>query len=805
MIFVKIYRFFTRHRILLYTLMVLSSAVFVFFGLKAKFEEDLLKLLPSSDRSEYEVVFGNLKIKDKTFIQMTGAAPEVMVGYVDELMDSVLADDRGIANTLYRLEPDMAFNALDFAMTHVPSFVDTSLYARFDSAIAHADETMAGNHDLIMNDEDGTLTEMVTTDPLNLREVLMPDLSSGMGFTIIDGHLFSADSTVALIFLSPAFQSFNSQEATKLVAHINHCINTFQKAHPDVEVLMHGNIVKSDGNSRTMKRDIFLTVGISLLIVLTVLAFSFKSFSIIWQNMLPVIYGTFFALACMYWLQGGMSLMALGVGSVVLGVALSYCLHVIIHQRFVGGVEQMLTEEAKPVFLGCLTTVGAFLGLLFTQSDLLKDFGLFSTFALVGNTFFALVFLPHLLREEDMRVNEKSFKLIDKINNYPYDRNPYVIIGLCAIILVGFVFSGKVLFDNDLQHVGYESDALHKSERLYSEKNDNGGVQQYYAAMAPTPEEALDANKALSEKLDSLRRAGDVISYTPVASMLFHSEAEQQRRIEAWQRYWTPEKVNQAMAAVRAAAAKNELSPDIFLPFQAMVEAEYEPGNLYESGVIPDGLLCNFIEECDGMYLVFNTTQQKKEMIKANGDEVSALPHTLVIDPFYYADNMVTMIHTDFNTTLLISSIFVLVVLLLSFKDLVIALIAFLPMFLSWYVVQGWMAILGLPFNLINIVVSTFIFGIGVDYSIFVMQGLIAGYRNGDDKLLKYHKVAVSFSAFVLIVAMVSMILAVHPTITSIGQSTTIGMLSTILITYVLQPLLFRWVMKIPFMQRRIR
>ena len=102
--------------------------------------------------------------------------------------------------------------------------------------------------------------------------------------------------------------------------------------------------------------------------------------------------------------------MALGIGSVVLGVAISYCLHVIVHQRFVRSVEQMLAEEAKPVCLGCLTTVGAFLGLLFTQSELLKDFGLFATFALVGSTFFALIFLPHFLREEDVKRNELVFK-----------------------------------------------------------------------------------------------------------------------------------------------------------------------------------------------------------------------------------------------------------------------------------------------------------------------------------------------------------------------------------------------------------
>ena len=804
MLFVKLYRYFQKHKTFLYTLMVLSSAVFIFFGLRVKLDVDLLRLLPASKHSGTNMVFGNLKIKDKIFMEMTGAEPEVLAGYVDELMDSILTDDEGIANTLYRIEPDMALNALDFAMMHVPSFVDTSLYARFDSAIAHADETMANNYELIMNDETGMLTEMVSTDPLNLREYLMPDLSSGMGFTVIDGHLFCADSTVALIYISPNFQSFDAEPSSKLMNHIKHCVSEFNKVHPEVEVLMHGAVVRAGDNNRIMARDIYLTVGISMLIVLIVLCVSFKSFNIAWQNVLPVTYGAFFALACMYWIQGGMSLMALGVGSVVLGVAISYCLHVIIHQRFVGNVEQMLKEEAVPVCLGCLTTIGAFIGLLFTQSDLLKEFGMFSTFALIGNTFFALVFLPHLLREDDQRRNEKVLRGIEKINNYPFDRNPYVVIGLCILIVIGFAFSGKVEFDNDLKRIGYESDELHKSENLYSEKNDHGGQQEYFAVIAPTLDEALDANKELSSVLDSMRNAGDLIAYTPVVSILFQSEAEQQRRIEAWNRYWTPAKVSQAMAAVKGAAVRNELSPDIFVPFQAMVEADYEPGDLYTAEVIPDGLLCNFIEENSGNFLIFNTTQLTKEKMWPVGDRVAAMPNAVVVDPFYYTADMLDMLHTDYNTTLLISAIFVFVVLLLSFRNLVVSLIAFLPMFLSWYMVQGWMAIFGLPFNMVNIVVSTFIFGIGVDYSIFVMQGLIAAQRGEGSRLLEYHKVAVFFSAFVLIVVMVSMLCATHPTITSIGNSTIIGMLSTIMITYTLQPLLFRWAMKWPYMRKRV-
>lgn len=804
MFFVKIYRFFTQHKFLLYALMIASSVVFAFFAAKAHFEEDLMKLLPKSDKSECDLVFGNVKVKDKLFMQMTGAAPEVMVGYVDELMDSILTNDEGIANTLYRLESDMALNALDYAMMHVPSFVDTAIYNRFDSAIAHADETMARNYELVMNDETGMASELVSTDPLGLRECLMPDISSGMGFTLIDGHLFCPDSTVALIFIAPDFQTFNSQEGGKLINHLRECILQFNKAHPEVEVLMHGAVVESANNASTMKRDIAVTIGISFVLILLYLCLSFKSYNIIWQNVLPILYGTVFALACMYWIKGGMSLMALGVGSVILGVALSYCLHIIVHQRFVGDVEQMLKDEAIPVCLGCLTTVGAFLGLMFTDSELLKDFGLFATFALLGSTFFALVFLPHFLNVKDAKHSKKAFKLINKINDYPYDRKPIIIIALCIIIVIGFIFSGKVQFDNDLKHIGYESEDFQKSRDLYEAKNNQGGMQRYYAITAADLDEALDANMALSSTLDSLRSVGELFSYTPVASLLFQSQAEQERRIAAWQRYWTPEKVAQAMKAVKTAAVRNDLSPDIFVPFQAMIEAEYEPGNLYESGIIPDGLLCNFIEETDGKYLIFHAPQLSKEKLKAVDDIVAAKPHAVVVDPMYYTGGLISLIHKDFNMALLISSIFVFVVLLFSFRDIFISLLAFMPMFLSWYVVQGWMAILGLSFNMINIVISTFIFGIGVDYSIFVMKGLIEAQRQEESRLLEYHKDAIFFSAFVLIVVMGAMLFAKHPTIVSIGNCALIGMISTILITYTLQPLLFRWLMKWPYMKRRV-
>jgi len=203
--------------------------------------------------------------------------------------------------------------------------------------------------------------------------------------------------------------------------------------------------------------------------------------------------------------------------------------------------------------------------------------------------------------------------------------------------------------------------------------------------------------------------------------------------------------------------------------------------------------------------MVFTDVSYAHENQTAVWDALTTLPHVFVLEPFYYCKDLVQVIHDDFSTTLWISSLFVFIVLLISFRNIWTALVAFFPMFISWYVMQGYMALLGLEFNLINIVIATFIYGIGVDYSIFVMEGLLAEARKGETRMLDYHKAAIFYSALILGIVVFSLIFATHPAIHSIGLITLIGMASTILITYSLQPWIFRLLTKIPFFRKTFR
>lgn len=807
-LFVVIYKFFRRNPIIMWCTLGVTTLLFAFFACKLQFEEDITKLLPETRQTkESGLAFEQISIKDKVFIQITSedekVEPEKLAEMADEFVEVLLDRDSVshlISNVLYRVEDEWLVNGVDYLLGHFPSMLDSSVYLQFDSLLLPAaiDSRMAENYAVMAEDVAGEATTMICNDPAGLRFAMLRQIQGAQdglgGYNILFNHLFSKDSTVALVFLAPNFNYLDSKSCNQLIGLIGQSQESFKNTHPEVEILCHGNSVISSGNSTCIKRDLLLTVGISLLIILVALFACYRKGSTLLMIVLPILYGTVCSMAAMYWLQQKMSLMSIGLGALVLGIAMSYILHIVTHQQYVKSPITVLREQSTPVCLSCLTTIGAFASLLFTHSALLKDFALFASFALVGATLCALVFVPQFFSSSKCSDN-RAVTLVKKISDYPLDKKYWLLAVLIIYSVVCVFLSFKVKFDNDLNNIGFVSDAVRKSQDLYNQKVNNGYSVTYYAASSKNLDSALTYNRRMMQVMDSLRREGLVKQCSGVADA-FLPLSKQQENIDAWKSYWTPEYVSNIRKSISAAAVKCNLEPEIFTPFYAILEADYQPESILDIPWIPKELSSNFIEKVGDDYLVFSSMLTDAASVDSVSDIVCALPHALVMDPFYYTDGMVAIVHNNFNVVLIISSLFVLLVLILHFRSVLLSILAFLPMFLSWYVVQGTMAILGIEFNLINIIISSIIFGVGVDYSIFVLNGLIAETTSHQSQTLLQHKIAITLSVFVLIVVLASLLFAVHPALRSVGVSTLIGMCATILLTYNMQPFLFRQLLK---------
>ena len=790
--FIALYRFFKGHKAVFYGILIVTTAVFAWFASQVHFEENIATLLPKTRNSrECAVAFGNIKVKDKLFIEIQSAQgtqsnPDSLAARMDEFVEYMTSTEESseyIGNVFYTIDTDDIMNIVYYAIDALPCHLSDKAYPVIDSCL---------------NEE--TIEAYATGEK-------KPGMMSAGNFTIINHHLFSPDSALALAFVAPAFEALDTKLGNRFETFLTRTVDEFQSQHPDCEVLYHGNVSNGTYNSRQIKKDLAMTVGVSMLLICLIICISFRSRRTLIYLVLPVVHGSLFALACVYFITGQMSLIAMAIGAIVLGVALSYCLHVITHRKFVNDVEQVIREQARPVFLGCLTTIGAFAGLLFTSSELLRDFGIFASLALIGTTFFALAFLPQFFGEKDGERNEKIFGWVNRVNSYPLDRNKAVVISLIILCIVCFFTSGNVGFDSDLGHIGYKEPKIKHSEDVYNAHVNNGGLSNiFYAAHADSLDGAIVYSRRMNYLLDSAKKAGLIASYRGTDGILIPQD-EQRANIRRWKEYWQPGKVDAAVKLLEKEDAKygwsDKVGMDIPSTLRFMAEMDCEPQSIYDSGIIPESLMCNFVEENKDGWLVFSSALMDRKNKREVDNIIGNQEHLVVLDPFFYTGDMVEIVHNDFSTVLLISSIFVFVVLLLSFRSVTISLIAFTPMFLSWYIVQGLMAIFGIEFNLINIMISTFIFGIGVDYSIFVMEGQLGALRSSTNDLLICHKAAIFYSGLILIIVTASLLFATHPAIYSIGISTLIGMSSTILITYALQPLLFRLAMKNGFLRRR--
>ena len=158
-------------------------------------------------------------------------------------------------------------------------------------------------------------------------------------------------------------------------------------------------------------------------------------------------------------------------------------------------------------------------------------------------------------------------------------------------------------------------------------------------------------------------------------------------------------------------------------------------------------------------------------------------------------NNLVNALSSDFDYILYVCSIVVFFFLCLSFGRLELALLAFLPLTVGWTWILGIMHLGGIKFNIVNIILATFIFGQGDDYTIYITEGLLYEYTYGK-RMLKNYRNSVILSGILMFIGIGALIFAKHPAMRSLAEVAIIGMAVVVLMACYLPPFIFGWLTK---------
>ena len=797
-LFLGIYDYFSSHKKAMWAVLALSVVLAVGLSFGAKVKEDITDFLPA-DKENRDVnwAFSHIGAANKVLITLSMDGPEndrdVLMDAVDTLEEAIYRNVPAeyISSVMARVDDDSVSEVTDFIVSHLPYYMTEQDYERVDSLMNNMDDALKGAKSIIVSPIGGMMKGVVTKDPLFVSANRLKSLEgfkTTSSVSTIDDYIFTDDGS-ALVTLDLAFSSSDTFKAGKFISAMDkaleECENAFEgtvKADP------LGSVFIAHTNSSTIKRDSIISILIAVVLIALFLISFFRSGKSILLVGATILYGFLIAFSLTSLIMGSLSLIVLGMGAVIIGIAANYPLHFISHIKQGYTPRESLQDIVLPLTTGNITTVGAFLSLLFIASPAMKDLGLFAALLLVGTILFTLIFLPHLTYEEE---NKEPAKVWDSFSKLSLGTSKWALIGVVVLTVFFSFFDENVKFDSNLHNINYMTERQKANMGKMLSLGQGNRCVSYVAVKGATMDEALDNYIAVSADIDSL--AGILPEDAVIHALhdFVPSASLQRERLQRWNAF-VAENGEELLIRLNDAARANGFSENAFKPFEDLLLEDYEVLDYKDFALITDNLAPGYLIGDENQSAIVSSVGTSEDETEKIEEYFEGRENVIVFDSSSMTERMVASLSEEFDTVLYICAFIVFALLVISFGRLEIALIAFLPLTIAWIWILGLMGLSGIDFNIINIILATFIFGMGDDYTIFITEGVMYEHTYGRKMLSTYER-TIALSALIMFVGIGSLIVAKHPAMRSLAEVIMIGMMSVVLVADILPPFLYRF------------
>ena len=792
---IKFFDFFHKHVLLRRSVLLTLTIALVVSVFQLSYKEDISDFMPLTDEEKLDMeIYQDISGVNKLVVLFScdKENPDSTIAAIDLFQESVKELDslNWTSDMVTRFDMEKVGEVTEFVYQNIPYFLTERDYARMDSLLCaenYVSEQLDRDREMLMFPSGGLLSENISRDPLNL---FTPVLSKLQGlqqvnkFEMYDGYIFTPDMSRAIVMLSSPFGNSETDKNSQLLQLLTSGIEQMNARFPNIEAHVLGGPQIAVGNAQQIKHDSILAVSLAVVLILALLFFSFRSLRNILLIAFSIGWGWLFALGALALFHDNISIIVVGISSVILGIALNYPLHLIAHIGHETNIRQALKEISAPLLVGNITTVGAFLALVPLNSVALRDLGLFASLLLIGTIFYVLVFLPHQVKIGDCGQNNTTHQhpssithLLSRISNIQLDNKSWVVGIVIILTLVFGWFSFQVEFDSNLANINYMTDEQ-RADMDYFQKltaDDTVSTKRtlYVVSSAPTIDAALDSCN--SKKINGV-------------SQFLASESMQKERISRWKEFVS--KHHDLLNAQFAKAAKDKgFSVDAFSDFQQIINGNYEPREFSYFAPLTSTVFNGNIVKQNQYFIVDKLSVEPSEIEKVK----SSIPGSFDIESLN--SSLANSLSDNFNYIGWACSLIVFFFLWFSFRKIELAIISFVPMAISWVWILGLMAILGIKFNIVNVILATFIFGQGDDYTIFMTEGCIYEHKTGKPILASYKR-SILLSAIIMFIGIGTLIVAKHPALHSLAEITIVGMSSVVFMSWLVPPLLFRLIYK---------
>ena len=673
---------------------------------------------------------------------------------------------------------------------------------------------------LITLDEPG-VRELLIADILNLREILTPVLDKRSHWSGSLGESKYFDDTegasrIVMIHLSGS--SEDSAYCTMLMDRLEGAVQDLKnemEGARSIKVQVTGFHVMTGESARTLEKEM---AGITAAAAAGLFLVTWVSFGNIRATIVcffPLVISMLAVLVLARALFNPVYFLTIGFAAIVIGLGLDIGLH--LTARFVhfartsstaAAVEKAMVECGPPILIGMATTAAAFLSLTVAKNEGLKQFGMLTSSGLILTlvvtfTVFPVVagiFTPRQAMSGPLfAVRGAPRRLIAFATSR--SRTAFAV----ALIIVGLSlpFAARFSLDMNIQHL------FPRDLSAIAAARDTGkafgmsftSVTQV-TIESPSYKQALSAQKTLDGELERMVQRDEINSFESASTFLVYPWGA-----KVFARPRLDEVLEGRPEFFRLLEELRFRRDPIFESYYDMLQRAAVPSRWElddpPASQLVSGRLKRYVAFSDGAYRLQTYVWPKPEgegfelgayeMVSERMENLTVPPGvSLQVTgtlPIYERINQ--LVRSDFSRVSWLGALLVAGLVLLFFREIPAAVMAFVPLAAALPITAAAVVLLDIPFTPTGIAFASIIMGVGIDDSVHV----IARARRGDGKQLKdvIEEIGpvIGLTTLSTMIGFGALALSSHAVVSSLGQVIAIGVLACWFFTLFLLPTVF--------------
>lgn len=652
------------------------------------------------------------------------------------------------------------------------------------------------------------MTELLTADPLGLRDMILPRLKKGgqaLDLDTTSPYFLSRDGQVLIMIAEPARPVQDMDFARRLAAGIN-----LARQGAGVTISCAGAHVSAAIDEASMKQEIISCILSSLVVVLALFYGTYRRW--LPTLLLPLIisWGVVVALGIACALLASVHIIAFAFMALIIGLGTDYSVH--LYDRFHmerstgldrdAALELACVDTGHGIFTAAATTALPFLCLAFAEVRALAELGLLVGLGVIATMYATFLFLPPLLVFMERKWPEARYAPLPGFGLGTVwrltGRHATAIRGGAIIaVLVTVALATGITFEGELKNLQpRHSEAFLTQEKI--EKHLAISPKQLLVAIEGTDRDALlQQGGALDRLAERYLREGKLTDYSSLG-MLVNDQSAQRAVSEG---------VRRALAGRNLARETKQnleragFAPDPFAPFlsgmaglDGATELPIATGIDLLSASPLKGVVSRHLHHDEAGYhlLAFLHYRGDEFPVGAFMAELHReVPGARATSIDLVSRQLTELVRHSFLRGALLGGLLVLFLLFTHFSGLTGIFAALFPVLAGVSAMLGIMAGVNMGINFMNAMVLVTILGMGSDYGLHIAHRVGAVIDREQEAMFVQSGRAVLLSALTTIAGFGSLAFADYGALASLGWATNFGISATAIFSLVALPAFF--------------